>query len=178
MSKILIIALVGVLGGGAVAVGLFFFVFKPSGPEEPKEEPTPVVVAGKLGPHITLPGRVFNLRPEPGKPPVYLKLETLIEFETTEESWARVLRGCVEKAGGSPCKAEEEALLHEFDEEIGTGRRLIEDAITTIVSAKTLTEVSSPEGKERLRSEIMHAVEELIPHPHVVRVLFTDFVTQ
>jgi Flagellar basal body-associated protein FliL len=175
--KTIVIALVGVLGGGAVAAGLFFFVFKP-GDSGPVVEPTAVAVPGKLGPHITLAARVFNLRSEPGKPPVYLKLETLIEFETTEASWARVLRGCVEKAGGSPCKAEEAALLHEFDEEIGTGRRLIEDAVTTIVSAKTLSEVSSPEGKEKLRAEIMHAVEELIPHPHVVRVLFTDFVTQ
>lgn len=178
MKKILIIALVGVLGGGGVAAGLFFFVFRSSDGGEPAAEPTPVSVAGKLGPHITLPARVFNLRAEPGKPAVYLKLETLIEFETTDQAWARVLRGCVEKAGGSPCKAEEEALLHEFDEEIGTGRRLIEDAVMTIVSAKTLTDVSSPEGKERLRTEILHAVEELIPHPHVVRVLFTDFVTQ
>jgi flagellar basal body-associated protein FliL len=178
LSKTLIIALVGVLGGGAVAAGVFFFFFKPFGESVPPPEPTPVSVAGKIGPHIILPARVFNLRTEPGKPAVYLKLETLIEFQTTDEAWARVLRGCVKKADGSPCKAEEEALLHEFDEEIGTGRKLIEDAVTTIVSAKTLTEVSSPEGKERMRTEIQHAVEELIPHPEVVRVLFTDFVTQ
>ena len=85
---------------------------------------------------------------------------------------------CVAEGAASPCKAKEETLLHEFEEEIGSGRKLIEDAITTIVSAKTLAEVSTPEGKEKLRSEIVHAIHELIPHPHVKRVLFIDFVTQ
>ncbi len=175
----LIFIIVGLLVGAGAAAGVFMFVYPGQGTSEPTPEPTPVHVEGKLGPHITFPARVLNLRSEPGKTPVYLKLETLIEFETTEDAWAHVLHGCVTAAeGGSPCKTEEEALLHEFEEEIGTGRLLISDAITSIVSAKTLAEVSTPEGKEKLRAEILQAVHELIPHPHVKRVLFTDFVTQ
>ena len=178
MSKMLIFIVVGVLAGAGVAAGAFMFVFTPSS-GEPTPEPTPVNVEGKLGPHITFPSRVFNLRTDPGKPPVYLKLETLVEFETTEADWAYVLHGCVTAAPtGSPCKAKEEELLHHFEEEIGSGRKLIEDAITTIVSAKTLAEVSSPEGKEKLRAELTKAIHELLPHPHVKRVLFVDFVTQ
>jgi flagellar FliL protein len=174
----MMLIIAGVLGGGGIAAGLFVFVFSDGGSGEPTPEPTPVNVEGKLGPHITFPSRVFNLRTEVGKPPVYVKLETLVEFETTQEDWAFVLHGCVAEGAASPCKAKEEALLHEFEEEIGSGKKLIEDAITTIVSSKTLAEVSTPEGKEKLRAEIVHAIHELIPHPHVKRVLFIDFVTQ
>ncbi|MFN8638351.1 MAG: flagellar basal body-associated FliL family protein [Dehalococcoidia bacterium] len=178
MSKTLIFIVVGVLAGAGVAAGVFMFVYPGRGPSEPTPEPTPVHVEGKLGPHITFASRVFNLRTDPGKAPVYLKLETLIEFETTSKDWAHVLHGCVAEGAASPCKTEEETLLKEFEEEIGSGRKLIEDAITTIVSAKSLAEVSTPDGKERMRAEIMRSVGELIPEPHVKRVLFTDFVTQ
>ncbi len=178
MSKMVIFIVVGLLLGAGAAAGVFIFVYPGQGSGEPTPEPTPVHVEGKLGPHITFPARVLNLRSEPGKTPVYLKVETLVEFETTDEAWAHVLHGCVAEGGASPCKTEEEALLHEFEEEIGTGRLLISDAITSIVSAKTLAEVATPEGKEKLRGEILQAVHELIPEPHVKRVLFTDFVTQ
>ena len=67
-----------------------------------------------------------------------------------------MLHGCVFSSEGDavgPCKALENELLHEFEEEIGTGRSLIEDAITTVVSAKTYDELSAPEGREELRAE-------------------------
>lgn len=180
MKKPMLIAIAGVLAGGGLAVGVFMFLnpFGSGGAAEPTPEPTPVVVEGKLGPHIILESRIFNLRSIAGHPPTYLKLETVVEFETTDEAWAKVLHGCVQEAGGSPCKAKEALLLNEFAEEIGTGRTLIEDAVTSIVSSKTIEQISSPEGKEQLREEIEERVARVIPHPHVTRVLFTDFVTQ
>ena len=180
MSKTIIISVGGLVVGGAVAAVLFFFVLG-GGSEavgEPTPEPTPVVVEGRLGPRLVIDSRVFNLQPGAESAPAYLKLAIVIEFETTSEDWAWVLHGCVAEGAASPCVAEEERLLHEFEEEIGSGRTLIEDAITTIVSAKTLEEVSAPEGKAHLREEILEAVHHTIPEPHAVRVLFTDFVTQ
>lgn len=181
-----------VLAGGGVgilaaAAAAYFFLFASSGGavEEPVElaEPTPVVVAGKVGPHITLESRVFNLLVEPGEPPAYLKLRTLIEFETFDEHWAYVLHGCVfspgaEGGGAGPCAAEEAVLLAEFEEEIGSGRALIEDAVTTIVSGRTIADISTEQGKGALWRDIREAVAQLIPEPHVRRVLFTDFITQ
>jgi len=180
VNKTIIIAVGGVVAGGAVAAVLFLFVLGggSSATAEPTPEPTPVVVPGKLGPRLDLEPRVFNLQPGAEGSPAYLKLATVIEFETTSEDWAWVLHGCVAEGATSPCQAEEERLLHEFAEEIGSGRTLIEDAITNIVSAKTLEDISTPEGKEHLRTEILEAVHHAIPEPHAVRVLFTDFVTQ
>lgn len=193
MSKTILFAVIGLVAVAAIGGGAYFFLFSGSGGDaeaaeseavegalDATSEATPVAVDGKLGPHITLEGRVFNLLSAAGEPRAYLKLETVIEFETFDEEWAYVLHGCVfvPESGGSACAAEEHALLATFEEEIGTGRQLIEDAVTSIVSGKTADEIATPEGKDTLREEIREAVEMVIFEPRVRRVLFTDFVTQ
>ena len=186
-KKMLIIVVGGLLGGVGVLAALYMFVLG-GGDDgeaaalstEPTPEPIPVVVEGKLGPHIILEDRVYTLR-SAASDPRYVRLMIVVEFETFEEEWAHVLHGCVFSGEGEavgPCKALENELLHEFEEEIGTGRSLIEDAITTIVSAKTYDELSAPEGREELRAEIVHSIGELIHEPEVTRVLFLEFLTQ
>lgn len=168
---------------------------------------TPVRVSGRLGPHLVLAERVFNLQTAPRGMPAYLKFQTTIEFETTSEAWARVLHGCAFDAGhpvggdrfvstvplrgdtsgrispeegpaGGPCAAEERALLAEFAQEIGTGRQLLEDALTAIVSGHQLAEIASPQGKEALKEEILRVTQALLPEHPPIRVLFTTFITQ
>lgn len=206
MKKPIVIALAGAGGGVAVALVLFMFVLGGSSSAQPVAEPTPVPTGGKLGPHITLQDRVFNLQGSTAAP-VYLKLQTVIEFQTTSAEWAHVLNGCVAtlpttfpadamvsivpgtiephpvapSEGGpavDPCAAQEQKLLDEFDHEIGTGRQLIEDAVTSIVTSHTPADIATSAGKDALKAEIKQAVERLIPEPPVTRVLFTDFITQ
>lgn len=76
------------------------------------------------------------------------------------------------------CVATEKTLVAQFEEELGTGRSVIEDIVTTVVTHHTFDEISSPDGKERLKREIEEAIEEVMPEPRVVRVLFTNFVSQ
>jgi flagellar basal body-associated protein FliL len=207
MKMPLVLAILGAVVGIVVALVLFLFVFGGGGAGEaqalvPTPEPTVVNVPGKLGPHITLQDRVFNLT---STTPVYLKMQTIIEFETTDPRWGRVLHGCVarplpvggplyastdpvgavgartaatEGGAASPCEAEEQALQAEFEEEIGSGRALIEDAVTTIVTSKTAAELATAEGKDALKAEIVDAVQEIIEEPRVSRVLFVNFITQ
>ena len=202
MSKTIIIVVAGVVVAiAAAAGGLLFFRGTGASEAEAGAVATPVSVPGKLGPHITLEDRVFNLRGGIGAQ-AYLKLQTVIEFETTSEEWAKVLNGCVsalrvsepmvstaprftpraaqdlEGAQGDPCAAAEAELQDEFAREIGTGRQLIEDAVLSIVSTRTAAEVGTPEGKQALKDEIRREVGKLIPEPHVTRVLFTNFITQ
>ncbi|PKN78088.1 MAG: hypothetical protein CVU47_12765 [Chloroflexi bacterium HGW-Chloroflexi-9] len=209
MSKPIILAVGGAVAGVAVAFALFTFVLGGSGEAAPVAEPTVVSVPGKLGPHITLADRVFNLRTDGGSQ-IYLKLQTAIEFETKDAAWAHVLTGCGASAphgadlrsggdlmvssvpGGQgprraveagaaedPCVAEQKHLLAEFEKQIGTGRQLLEDAITTIVTAHTPAELATTEGKEALKAEILHAAEEIFHgEPSPTRVLFLNFITQ
>jgi flagellar basal body-associated protein FliL len=214
LKKPAVLAVVGVLAGVVVMALVYTFVLSggTASAVVATPEPTPVFSEGKLGPRLTLQDRVFNLR-SPASAPIYAKIQTVIEFETTDERWAEVFEGCghamrlAPKAapasalvasarpgavpppadeppatsGGEevgPCAALEAELLHEFEAEIGTGAQLIEDAVTTIVSAKTPDEVATTEGKEALKTEIKHAVEALVEHPGVTRVLFINFITQ
>ena len=185
MSKTIIFAVGGLVAAIGVAAALFMFVLGGSSTEsaedlEPTPEPTPVVVEGRVGPHIMLEGRLYTLRGT-GDEQRYVKLSLLIEFETFSEDWAHVLHGCVfvaEEGDVGPCKAEEDELNHEFEEELGTGRELIEDAVVSLISSKTYAELAEADGMEVLRTEILHAVEELIHEPSVVRVLFLEFLTQ
>lgn len=207
MNKPIILAVGGALVGVAVAFASFTLLLGGSEEAEAAVPTEPVNVAGKLGPHITLSDRVFNLLPQPGSPN-YVKLQTVIEFETLDPRWEHVLHGCGKEhafqsgtdestwtassvpgtAGTTlpatsgpeldPCDAEQEALLSAFRHEIGSGIQVIEDAVTTIVTGHTADEIATPDGKAALRDEIKAAVDDLIGEPAVYRVLFLNFITQ
>ena len=83
-----------------------------------------------------------------------------------------------EAAAEPVCVATEKALLAHFAEEIGTGKSVIEDVVTTVVTRHTFDEISSAAGKESLKREIQEAIERVMHEPKVVRVLFTNFVSQ
>jgi hypothetical protein len=205
IKKPAVLAALGAVAGVVVALGLFMFVFGGGGKTVqlgPTPTPTVVNVPGKLGPHITLADRIFNLQ---SKTPVYLKLQTVIEFETTDVRWAHALSGCAlaprdggpayvsaapltagapavaPASGGSAtttCDAEQQQLEAEFEAHIGNGMQLIEDAVTNLVTAKTPDQLATPAGKDALKAEIEKAVTDLLPDERVKRVLFTDFITQ
>ncbi|MGE3856435.1 MAG: flagellar basal body-associated FliL family protein [Dehalococcoidia bacterium] len=205
MNKTIIIAVGGVVAGVAVALGIFMFVL--GGDSKAAEEPVvPIRAEGRLGPHIKLADRIYNLQAPVGTQ-AYVKMQAIIEFETpleTTKDWAYVFKGCVadltprapvrlvsldpvpaaasevDATGESvdPCTAKEHELQAEFEHEIGTGIALIEDAVLTTVSKRTAADVSTPEGKEALKADIKKAVEKIIHHPKVTRVLFTNFITQ
>lgn len=84
-----------------------------------------------------------------------------------------------EKEAAEPiCVATEKALMAQFEEELGTAKSVIEDIVTTVVTRHTFDEISSPDGKEKLKREVQEAIERVMHEPKVVRVLFTNFVSQ
>jgi flagellar basal body-associated protein FliL len=212
VNKPIILGIGGAVVGVVVAFVAFTFLMGGGAAPVVAAPPTePVNVTGKLGPHLTLGDRVFNLMPESASDQTYLKLQTVIEFETYDERWQYVLSNCGHDdhaalfgaseglmvssvpaaapsraldgaaAGGEtvdPCEAERTALMGEFEHEIGTGLQLIEDAVTSVVTGHTASEIVTPEGKEALKAEIQAAVDELIHEPRVHRVLFLNFITQ
>ena len=167
MGKKTILIAAGAAGlTAAIAGALYFFVLGGSGggAAAAAVDPTPVHVEGRLCPHILIEDRVYNLA-STGGGRHFLKLNAVIEFETSDPAWFK-LSGEALEAG-----------LVEFDHEIGTGRALIEDAVATLVSARTAEELSTAKGKDALREDIRNAVAHLIEEPRVNRVLFTTFIT-
>lgn len=165
MKKGLIVGGVALVLVAIAVVGTVFFMSKTSASAE-KAEPTPVHVEGKLGPHIQLKDRVFNLANSAGGAKHFLKLETTIEFETTDPKYYKLV--------GKPL----EAKLEEFNkDEIGSSRQIIEDIVTTIVSGRKLEDISTAAGKDELRQALLEAIAEKIHEPVVAGVYFTSFIT-
>ena len=69
----------------------------------------------------------------------------------------------------------------EFAETIAKGETLIprmRDTILTLLSTKTAEEITSNDGKEKLKKEILEKVNEYLPEEGAEEVFFTDFVVQ
>jgi flagellar FliL protein len=69
----------------------------------------------------------------------------------------------------------------EVAESIAKGDVLIpkmRDTILTLLSTKRADEITSNEGKEKLKHEILERVNEYLPNEAVQEVFFTDFVVQ
>lgn len=166
MKKGLIFGGVGLVLVAVAVLGTMFFMGSRSDASAEKPEPTAVHVEGKMGPTLVLKDRVFNLAPGAGGQKHFLKMQTTIEFETTDPAWFKLTGKELEHA------------IEEFDaDEIGSKRDVIEDVITTVVSGKSVEEISSAEGKAGLREEILEAIHEELHHPVAYRVFFTSFVT-
>lgn len=162
----------GLIFGGAALVlvaiavlGTMFFMGQQNAKAE-KAEPTPVHVEGKLGPTLQLKDRVFNLAPGAGGQKHFAKIAITIEFETTDPKWFEM-----------PAKDKKYA-LEEFEKyEVSSLKNPIEDVITTVISGRRVEEISSAEGKAKLREDLTQALRKEIKHPHPHRVFFTSFVT-
>ena len=69
----------------------------------------------------------------------------------------------------------------ESAESIAKGETLMprmRDTILTLLSAKTAEEMTSNEGKEKLKKEILEKVNEYLPEDGAEDLFFTDFVVQ
>lgn len=54
----------------------------------------------------------------------------------------------------------------------------MQDAILVLLSGKQMSEITTTEGKNKLKEEIMASVGKIVPPNKISRVYFTDFVVQ
>ncbi len=54
----------------------------------------------------------------------------------------------------------------------------MQDALLVLLSGKQMEEITTTEGKNRLKEEIMASVGKIVPPKKITRVYFTDFVVQ
>lgn len=52
------------------------------------------------------------------------------------------------------------------------------DVILTLVTSKTFSDIRTPEGKERLREDIIDRINHVLAHDAVKSVYFTEFIVQ
>lgn len=74
---------------------------------------------------------------------------------------------------------EERALAEDgFKGKVDTLRPMIDDAIMTILSSKKYNDISSIDGKQVLKQEIINAMNGILGYQGVTNVYFTDFLVQ
>lgn len=157
------VAVVAVLVAGAAAYFTGYLSFGPrTVTVQAKEEIEPPSVSP--GPQYLLKERVINLSDPGGRR--YVKIGISLEF-----SW-----------GGAEfrkAKAEErKKKQEEFDLSLASWLPLIDDAVINLVSARTVADITTTEGKQKLKTDIKDAVNHLLGGEPVVNVLFTQFVIQ
>lgn len=169
-----------ILAGGAVLFGaLFWFVIKPHffAPAPPPpvytEEqiaaaPRPTVLLGKAVGEAkpTAPdGLILNLK-APASSPNYVKAIIALEFEDPDHKYIG--------AAGAGLAAKNAA----FTEELQPEMHKVLDAVTTVFGSKTVDEVASTEGRDKLKAELIEAINKELHTEKVEAIYFETFITQ
>ncbi len=175
--------------GGVAAVVLlalvWFFVLpmmkgKPAEAVEDEEEAVHATQTAKKKPKRHDPGliypvsdRVVNLAGPPGVRN-YARIELAFEFEPPAD--AKKAKG---GGGGHGAPASSEPVLDPALEPVSHRKVQIDDAVLRIISSKTLEEMTSVEGKEALKVELMEAVDEIVGgKPEIIGVYIVRLVVQ
>jgi flagellar FliL protein len=89
-----------------------------------------------------------------------------LEFEDPDHKWIGLK--------GAALDAKNQA----FTDELKPEMHRVWDTITSVFSGKTVDQVSTTEGKEQLKTQLIDAINNELPHEKVENVYFVTFITQ
>ncbi len=157
-----------VLGGGALVLGaLFWFVLKPMlfAPAAPPPTYTDKQIAEAPRPTLTLEERVLNLK-APASSPNYVKTSIALEFADPDHKYIKLKGDAITAAD----------LL--YDADLKPELHRIWDVITSVVGANTADQVSTPEGRDKLKEQLIAELNKELKQRKVENIFFVSFVTQ
>jgi flagellar protein FliL len=151
------------VGGGA---GWYFGVAAAPKTVIVREEPPRSV-------EYTIKDRIVNLADPGGRR--YLKVSMVLQVQESKKAQAG---GTLRYVGWEQPGTTIEAVAKETPAELPNAPQ-VHDAITTVLSSKRTNEVTSTDGRERLREELRLKINTVLPPgQQVVKIFFTDFVIQ
>jgi hypothetical protein len=167
------------IGGGLLILAAFWFYIKPNYLDAKPVVPfTQEQIANAARPTLFIgkvPGSeggggsngvVFNLK-STASSPSYVKVIMAIEFEDPEKTYVGI-------KGADKIIAKDVAFAHELEPEM----HKILDVLTRVFGAKTLDQVATTEGKEKLKAELVSALNSEIKGETVGAIYFESFITQ
>ena len=157
------IFIAGIPVGLAVAGGLAFTMLS-GGSAKPPEIPDPA--KGQHGVMLVLEDKVVNLLPGDATSYRYAKVGITIEVRP-EKADFYALTGEARKV------ASEEA-----DKGFAGDVPLLLDALGRVVSSRTSAQISTPEAREELKTELATAFRDVLGERDVLDVYFTELVMQ
>ncbi len=174
------IMLAGIAAVVLVAAGYFLVLPKLKGkPAAAAEDNEPVATAAahrktkraaaEPGLIYPLPERVLNLA-GPAGVPHYARIELALEFARPQDAKPAA------PAKGAP--KEGTPGLDPALEPVTAYQAQIDDAIVRIVGSKTVDQMTSTEGKDALKQEILDTVGEMVPKPELTNVYIVRLIVQ
>jgi flagellar basal body-associated protein FliL len=167
------------IGGGAlVLLALAYFLVLPKlqgapaahAEEEEEEEEIHAKAPGLMYP---ISERVLNIAGAPGSPH-YARIELAVEFKKPKGYKPPKAAG-----GGHGAPAKDAAPpLDPALEPVAHHQTQIDDALVRIIGAKTVEEMTSTEGKEHFKKELLAAVNELVGKPAATHVYIVRLIVQ
>lgn len=157
-----------VLAGGAVLVlALFWFYIKPHYMDaKPPVVYTEEQLSAAPKPTVKLEERVLNLK-APATAPNYVKTTIALEFADPKHAYV----------GAKGAAVEAKDLAYAADLKPDMPR--IWDAIIQVVGGKTADQVATPDGRDKLKAELVDAVNKQLGAEHKVQnIYFETFITQ
>jgi len=128
----------------------------------PTPEPTPVpTVAPGGGLMIDSGTKIINLADPAGRK--YIRITIVLEFAPEPEFY-------------SMDHEMQAAYRTDFTTEVTSKMPMVDDAIITWISTKTFDQLYTAEGKELLRLELLHLINERLEEDDVISLYFTEFV--
>jgi flagellar protein FliL len=121
--------------------------------------------------------KIVNLAEPGGRK--FIRTNVVLEFAPNDPVFLETAEA--ESGGGegeASAVSPRDAYQAQFLTELEGKLPMINDAIISLLSSKTFVDVSTEEGKNALRDEIMAAVNSRLPEYHVFNVYFTEFVMQ
>ncbi len=156
-----------VLAGGAVLfLAAFWFYIKPHYMDsKPPPAYTEEQISAAPRPTVQLEERVLNLK-APASSPNYVKLVLALQFTDPKHTYMGLK--------GEALTAKNLAFTGEIKPELPR----VWDAVTSILAAKTVEQVSAAEGREELKAQIVAAINKDLHDLQVDAVYFVTFITQ
>ncbi|MFN0146810.1 MAG: flagellar basal body-associated protein FliL [Dehalococcoidia bacterium] len=156
-----------VLIGGAIFLAVaFWFYVKPNYlDKKPVAVFTEAEIAAAPRPSIHIAERVFNLKAPPSAPN-YVKVAVALEFADPEHKYLKLKGHAIVVAN------------EHFTEELEPDMPKILDILTSLIGGRTVEEVASTEGREKLKDDLVVALNKEFKHEKVENVYFATFITQ
>ncbi len=154
------------IGVALLLAAAFWFYIKPNYMDaKPAPAYTDEQIAAAPKPTVQLEERVLNLK-APATAPNYVKAAIALEFADPDLKWIGL--------AGHGLVIKNEVFAEEMEPDLPK----IWDVITSIVGSKSVDQVSTSEGREELKQELMAAINKEIHHEQVQNVYFVTFITQ
>jgi flagellar basal body-associated protein FliL len=149
---------------GLAAAGALVFTQMSAAPKAPPAIPDPS--PGQLGPMLALDDKVINLATTTPGGYKYAKIGVTIELRPGAASFYDL--------HGADRTKEEKTELDKHTEQVP----LLIDAVGSVVSAHDSSELTTADGRAKLKAELLAAVKKVLGPEDVLEVFFTDFVMQ